>query len=182
MRIQGDKYPANFTKDNAFAMISQYGTNLRISSVQPHPRFFPILAGSITHSSTSICLQLPSGGRFFYFLSGTSLGYFPAAALAWRVSEESFMKGLEWLDDLKLRASYGQVGNDAISSDQMSQLWAAETDILNQYAIGNKLIPAYDLASDQMANRNLKWETTITRNIGIDYTLLKNRIWEPSIV
>lgn len=179
MRIQGDKFPANFTKENAFAMISQYGANLRLSSGATTPGRILSYFGRVNYSLLDKYMLTAT-----FRADGSSTfspehrwGYFPAAALAWRVSEESFMKELEWLDDLKLRASYGQVGNDAISSDQWSQLWAAETDILNQYAIGNELIPSYDLASAQMANRNLKWETTITRNIGIDYTLLKNRIW-----
>jgi TonB-linked SusC/RagA family outer membrane protein len=179
MRIQGDKYPANFTKENAFAMISQYGTNLRISSGATTPARILSFFGRVNYSLLDKYMLTAT-----FRADGSSTfspehrwGYFPAAALAWRVSDESFMKGLDWLDDMKLRVSYGQVGNDAISADQWSQLWATESDILNQYTINNTLVPAYKLASDQMANRNLKWETTVTRNIGIDYTLLNNRIW-----
>jgi TonB-linked SusC/RagA family outer membrane protein len=179
MRIQGDKFPANFTKDNAFAMISQYGSNLRLSSGVTTPSRILSFFGRANYSLQDKYMLTAT-----FRADGSSTfspehrwGYFPAAAFAWRVSEESFMKNLNWVDDLKFRLSYGQVGNDAISSDQWSQLWAAESDILNQYTINNTLVPSYDLASDQMANRNLKWETTITRNIGIDYTLLKNRIW-----
>ncbi|MEA5128478.1 MAG: TonB-dependent receptor [Proteiniphilum sp.] len=179
MRIQGDKYPANFTKENAFAMISQYGTNLRISSGATTPARILSFFGRVNYSLLDKYMLTAT-----FRADGSSTfspehrwGYFPAAALAWRVSDESFMKGLDWLDDMKLRVSYGQVGNDAISADQWSQLWATESDILNQYTINNTLVPAYKLASDQMENRNLKWETTVTRNIGIDYTLLNNRIW-----
>lgn len=179
MRILGDKYPANFTKENAFAMISQYGANLRISSGVTTPDRILSYFGRLNYSLLDKYMFTAT-----FRADGSSTfspehrwGYFPAAALAWRISEEAFMNDIDWLDDFKLRFSYGEVGNDAISSDQWSQLWAAETDILNQYAIGNTLIPAYDLASAQMANRNLKWETTITRNLGIDYTLLNNRIW-----
>jgi TonB-linked SusC/RagA family outer membrane protein len=103
-------------------------------------------------------------------------GYFPAASLAWRVSEESFLESANWLDDLKLRVSYGEVGNDAISADQWSQLWTSESDTRWQYGMNGALQPSYDLASSQMANRDLKWETTITRNIGVDFTLFNNRL------
>ena len=179
MRIQGDKYPANFTKENAFAMISQYGSNLRISSGTTTPARILSYFGRANYSLLDrymLTLTFRADGSST-FSPEHRWGYFPAAALAWRLSEESFMQDADWLDDLKVRISYGQVGNDAISSDQWSQLWAAETDIRNLHAINNTLIPAYDLASDQMANRNLKWETTTTRNIGLDFTVLKNRVW-----
>jgi hypothetical protein len=55
-------------------------------------------------------------------------------------------------------------------------LWAATTDQTRQYGINHALIPSYDLASPQMANRDLKWETTITRNIGLDITLFQSRL------
>lgn len=56
-------------------------------------------------------------------------GYFPAAAFGWRLSEETFMEGTkDWLDNLKVRLSYGTVGNDGISSDLWSQTWTSETD------------------------------------------------------
>lgn len=179
MRIQGDKYPANFTKENAFAMISQYGANLRISSGVTTPGRILSYFGRANYSLMDKYMLTAT-----FRADGSSTfspehrwGYFPAAAFAWRVSEESFMKELSWLDDMKFRLSYGQVGNDAISADQWSQMWAASTDIRDQYTINNTLIPGYDLASSQMANRNLKWETTTTRNLGIDYTILKSRIW-----
>jgi len=77
---------------------------------------------------------------------------------------------------LKLRVSYGEVGNDAISADQWSQLWAASTDTRWQYGLNKVLQPSYDLASAQLANRDLKWETTITRNIGLDFSLFNHRL------
>jgi TonB-linked SusC/RagA family outer membrane protein len=104
-------------------------------------------------------------------------GYFPAAALAWRVSEEAFMKEVDWLDNLKLRLSYGEVGNDGISSGMWTQLRTAEGDNRWQYALNHTWQPAYDLASAQMANDELKWETTVTRNIGLDFGLLNGRLW-----
>src|SRR5690606_6785522 len=104
-------------------------------------------------------------------------GYFPAAAVAWRISNEDFMESVRWIDDLKLRASYGEVGNDAVDPNQWSQLWMATTDMRRQAVLDNVIQPGYDLASDQMANSDLKWETTITRNLGLDFTLLNNRLW-----
>lgn len=177
MRIQGDKYPANFTKDNIFAMISQYGTNLRISSGSDIPNrilsYFGRLNYSLLDKYLFTATMRADGSSTFS--PEHRWGYFPAAAVAWRVSQESFMKDIHWLDDLKLRFSYGQVGNDAISSDKWSQLWEAHTGD-RRYGLGHVYQPAYDLSGEQMANRNLKWETTITRNLGLDYTVFKGRL------
>ena len=103
--------------------------------------------------------------------------YFPAAAFGWRLSEEAFMKDIDWLDNLKLRLSYGTVGNDGISSDLWSQIWTSETDLRWQYATGHNYWSSYDYATSEMANQDLKWETTITRNVGLDFGFFKNRLW-----
>ena len=69
------------------------------------------------------------------FAPASRWGYFPAAAVAWKPSDESFMKKIDWLDNLKVRVSYGQVGNDGISSNLWSQSWGSVTDQRYQYAI-----------------------------------------------
>ena len=96
-------------------------------------------------------------------------GYFPSAALAWRISSEKFMAGTHsWLDDLKLRFSYGTAGNNNIPTGQLSQEYAALT------GSGALWVNGFDTMwapSKMMANPDLKWETTITRNIGLDFTL-----------
>ena len=103
-------------------------------------------------------------------------GYFPSAALAWRISSEPFMKGAEkWLDDLKIRISYGTAGNNNIPSGQLIQEYEAYAATSSQRTwvngFSNPLRP-----STYMANPNLKWETTITRNIGLDFTLFGGKI------
>ncbi len=179
MRIYGKKFPANFTKENAFAMISQYGSDLVISSGVTTPARIQSFFGRANYSlfdKYMFTATFRADGSS-NFSPEHRWGYFPAVALAWRVSQESFLKTSHWLDDLKLRASYGEVGNDAISADQWSQLWTAESDTRWQYGMNNVLLSSYDLASSQMANRDLKWETTITRNIGLDFTIFNSRLW-----
>lgn len=179
MRVSGNKFPANFTKENAFAMMSQYGSDLVVSTEVETPSRILSYFGRANYSLLDKYMFTATfrADGSSNFSPEHRWGYFPAAAFAWRVSDELFMKELTWLDDLKLRLSYGEVGNDAISADQWSQLWAAETDPKYQYGIGNIYQGSYDLATQQMENRNLKWETTITRNIGVDFTLLKNKLW-----
>jgi TonB-linked SusC/RagA family outer membrane protein len=93
-------------------------------------------------------------------------GYFPSAAAAWRISSEPFMKGAsKWLDDLKLRFSYGTAGNNNIPSGQLSQVYENKT---TSWING---ISNYWAPSIYMSNPDLKWETTITRNLGLDFTL-----------
>ena len=98
-------------------------------------------------------------------------GYFPSAAIAWRISSEPFMQGTEkWLDDLKLRVSYGTAGNNNIPVGQLVQTYSASS---TAWVNG---IGSYWAPSKTMANPDLKWETTITRNIGLDFTLFGGKL------
>ncbi|MCI1647204.1 MAG: TonB-dependent receptor [Bacteroides sp.] len=98
-------------------------------------------------------------------------GYFPSAAVAWRISSESFMASTKsWLDDLKLRFSYGSAGNNNIPSGQMTQSYQSNTTSwINGFS-------SYWAPSKVMANSELKWETTITRNLGLDFTTLGGKL------
>ncbi len=101
-------------------------------------------------------------------------GIFPAAAVAWRISEEKFLKGKTAISNLKVRTSYGQAGNNRIGSD----LWKRSYAISNTrtYGMGDVANPYYVPASSLLVNPDLKWETTITRNAGLDFGLFKERL------
>ena len=106
------------------------------------------------------------------FTEGNRWGYFPSAALAWRISSEEFMANTkDWLDDLKLRLSYGTAGNNNIPSGvSLAQEYEAKaTSHINGYS-------SYWAPSQTMSNPDLKWETTITRNIGLDYVLFGGKL------
>jgi len=96
---------------------------------------------------------------------------FPSGALSWIVSEENFMKNLEWLNTMKFRLSYGAVGNQAISPYQSLSLLGT-----NRYVFGDNAVSVLSYYPTNMSNSNLKWETTYTANLGLDFELLKNRI------
>lgn len=97
-------------------------------------------------------------------------GYFPAAAAAWRISDEPFMTPANsWLDNLKLRVSYGTSGNDNISSSLWHETWVSSTAVIN-----GKSVKTF-APSGLKENPDLKWETNISRNIGIDFGFF-NRI------
>ena len=179
--VQANHFPSNFDKQTAFAQINQYdqtnGSAAFSSSVSTPNRLLSYF-GRANYSLLDKYLFTATfrADGSSKFAPTHRWGYFPAGAVAWKMSEESFMKKIDWLDNLKLRASYGEVGNDGISSNLWSQAWASVTDQRWQYAIDNQRQSAYDLSSSTLANTNLKWETTITRDIGIDFTLLKNRL------
>lgn len=105
------------------------------------------------------------------FSKDNQWGYFPSAAVAWRITSEDFMKWSEgWLNDLKLRFSYGTAGNNNIPSGLINQVYTStNTEWIS--GTGNFWAP-----SKTMANPDLKWETTYTRNLGLDFSLFKNRI------
>lgn len=105
------------------------------------------------------------------FASNNRWGYFPSAAIAWRISSEPFMKNTKsWLDDLKLRLSYGTAGNNNIPVGQLSQMYELKTSSwVNNFT-------SFWAPSKTMANPDLKWETTITRNVGLDFTLFGGKL------
>jgi TonB-dependent starch-binding outer membrane protein SusC len=120
------------------------------------------------------------GGRYLFTVSGRADGaskfaennkwaFFPSAAFAWRVSEEGFMDGVSAVDDLKLRFSYGEVGNQAINPYQSLASYSNG----NQYAWGTNFYTNGVLPS-RLANPNLKWETTTQYDVGADLRLFDN--------
>ncbi|MBS1665428.1 MAG: SusC/RagA family TonB-linked outer membrane protein [Bacteroidetes bacterium] len=92
-------------------------------------------------------------------------GYFPSGAVAWRVSRESFLRRVRWINDIKLRGSYGLVGNQNIGD----QLYRALYNTVS-YTGGTALLPV------QMGNASVRWERTKEAGAGADVSLLDNRL------
>ncbi len=104
------------------------------------------------------------------FGSGNKYGVFPSASFAWRVNEEEFMKNMEWISNLKFRLSYGQVGNQGISP--YTTLGLADKYM---YEFGTYPMVGY-LPDTTLPNPNLKWETSTSTNIGVDFGFIGGRI------
>ena len=102
------------------------------------------------------------------FAEGNRWGYFPAGAVAWRISDEPFMASAQkWLDNLKLRLSIGTSGNDGIDAAAFLDEWIATKSTVDG---------SYSYAKGTLkGNPNLTWETTISRNIGLDYSFLNGK-------
>ncbi|MCL2650147.1 MAG: TonB-dependent receptor [Candidatus Azobacteroides sp.] len=106
---------------------------------------------------------------------GHKWGYFPSASAAWRISSEDFMKNVSWIDDLKLRGGWGQTGNQSGLGDYgyLARYNITRQDWTNPL-IGSTALPLLSPAS--LSTRDLTWETTTQTNLGLDFTLLKNRL------
>lgn len=105
------------------------------------------------------------------FVGDNRWGSFPSASAAWRISEEPFMSNLRdnWLDNLKLRVSYGSLGNNATDNYAAIPVMGA-----TKYVFNNVPTLAYYQAA--IKNANLTWETTTVSNIGLDFGFLNNRL------
>ncbi len=107
------------------------------------------------------------------FQKGNRWGYFPSASIAWRISEESFMKDVRPLNDLKLRLSYGTIGSQAV--DPFATRGRATVGILANYPMDGTNF-ASGIAPPAVApNKNLTWESTYQGNVGFDLGLFNSR-------
>lgn len=98
------------------------------------------------------------------FGKNNKYGYFPSVAAAWNITNENFMKGISLFNQLKLRVGYGQTGNQEFNPVD------AALDVLNYNGLGNSSVAHY-------GNPDLKWETVQSTDAGIDFAILRNRVW-----
>ncbi len=110
------------------------------------------------------------------FAKGHRWGFFPSAAASWTISNESFMDNAHtWLDQLKLRYSFGTAGNNNIPSGVINKEYASiNTTWLSQAA--NYYAPVKYDGKMVMNNPDLRWETTYTHNIGLDFSMFQGRL------
>ncbi|GAA5224884.1 TonB-dependent receptor [Membranihabitans marinus] len=100
---------------------------------------------------------------------GNKWDFFPSAAIAWRLSEENFIKNMENISNMKLRLSYGLVGNSAVGA------YSTQSRLTNTaYDFGGN--PAFGFAPSNLADKSLKWEKSKEINLGLDIGFFRNRI------
>lgn len=108
------------------------------------------------------------------FAEGHQWGWFPSVSVGWRVSEEAFMKDIDWVSALKLRASFGVTGNNKIPANSYYDLLYP-----SNYSLGNgngSLISGLAKNSATKGNRGITWEQTYEYNAAVDFGILDNRI------
>ena len=174
----GYDYPKEFSMDDAFGMMNMYGTggfktagqlsnwSNNIGTPSKTVSFF----GRANYSFKGKYLLTATfrADASSKFAENNQWGYFPAAAAAWRISDEGFMENTrDWLDNLKLRLSYGTSGADNISASLWKGTWKTSTN-----AAGETIY----LPGDMKPNPDLKWETTVSRNLGVDFSFWNGRL------
>lgn len=107
------------------------------------------------------------------FAEDNQWGLFPSAAFAWKVNEESFLKNVKVLSDLKLRLGWGVTGQQDVGNDYPAQARYITSSPGSYYMIGGTYIPTL---RPNPYDPDIKWEETTTQNIGLDFGFLKNRI------
>lgn len=108
------------------------------------------------------------------FAEGNKYGFFPSGAFAWKVSEENFMQPVDFISNLKLRISYGVIGNQAIAPYQSLALIGPYSEGVFNSSQGAEVYTGLEPLS--YVNKNLKWESTRQFDIGIDLGMFNNRI------
>ena len=177
------EFPSNFNRERTFAFMNQYLNDATFSTSYGTPgrnvSFFTRANYTLMDKYLFTVTVRADGSA--NFAPNNRWGVFPAGAFAWRVSDEPWMAGTKnWLSNLKFRLSYGITGSDSIGANQWRETWSlggntnttissqrtdTELDYVQPYAPGS-----------QMMNPDLRWEETITRNVGLDFGFLNERI------
>ncbi|MCC8117834.1 MAG: TonB-dependent receptor [Bacteroidales bacterium] len=155
----------NFTTDDIFIMTEDgdFVSNSGWADSQSQASFF----GRLNYAFDSrylLTATLRADGSS-KFGSNHKWGYFPSVALAWRANQEHFLQDLSWLNNLKVRLGYGQVGNSNIST----YLYGSSMSTMVTPS-GTAYYPS------NLSNPDLKWESSVQWNAGIDFAVLNNRI------
>ena len=133
----------------------------------------------------SLTLRYDGSSRFG---KNNRYGMFPSVSAGWRINEENFMKNINWIDNLKLRASWGETGNQEISNIARYTLYESNYGEANFG--GQSFGTSYDIAGtnggqqlpsgfkrNQLGNDDLKWETTTQTNLGLDFGFFRNALY-----
>ena len=99
------------------------------------------------------------------FAPDNQYGFFPSGAIAWRISEENFLNMVEWIDEIKVRASMGKTGTQSIGDHMWRTLYSPVS-----YGDKNALIPT------QLGNDKIKWESTVQKDLGLDFSFMRRRL------
>jgi TonB-linked SusC/RagA family outer membrane protein len=153
------------TNPGGIPNVSQTGTYAWQSNLESQ-------MGRINYSYDSRYLLTITARRDGYSAFGSGgkkYGIFPSVALGWNINKENFLKDVSFIDNLKLRFSYGKVGNQAIGVTQTNS-----TEGAVKYPFGG--IAYTGVVTSVLGNPNLHWESTTSSNIGVDFSAWNNRV------
>jgi len=173
-----EAFPTTYDSYTAWNNLGDGTSKIPVVYTDPDERLFSFF-GRINYDIKSrylLALTFRADGSS-KFGTGNQWGYFPSASAGWRISDEPFMKHTQkWLSNLKLRVSYGTSGNNNISNAQYYRKYSVMSS--STYYLSS--VPDFAgqalTAGSVMPNPDLKWETSITQNLGLDYGFFDNRI------
>lgn len=178
--VQESRYfPRAFEANQAWSNMG-FGTPKESSTSQTTPERMASFFGQLNYNYNHkylLSLTMRADGST-KFSPGNQWGYFPSVAGAWVLSQEGFLSDVEWIEQLKLRAAVGMAGNNNIDDDMWRYLYAVnstggpgfgEATQFGEQWYGNQ-------GGDKFANKKIKWETTLTRNLAFDISLFNGRI------
>lgn len=173
--LRGEDYRLSVTPEELFANM-QFGRVDRIYSAENTPFNRKSFFGRFDFQLKDkyIWTLTARADQSSKFRGSNSLGIFPALAFAWKINNESFLSKADFIDELKLRISYGQTGNDGVSTEASQFLFNGTT--LRGPGFGNFDNLYYTPSSSVLYNPNIKWESTATNNIGLDFGFFNRRL------
>lgn len=169
-------YPTDFTANDILAMWS-YGGSQTASTTIGEPTRTSSYFGRVnyTYDNRYLFTFTARADGKNVFAPEHRWGFFPGAAFAWRVNQEKFLQNQkDWLSNLKLRLSYGEVGNARVSPNWRQELSPQTTQ--NQMLYINESQTNVLISSKVLYNKDLTWETKISENVGLDFGLFNEKI------
>lgn len=157
----------NLSLGSPYENSSSYGSPTRIASF-----FGRVNYGFADKYLATVTLRADGSSKF---AKNNRWGLFPAVAVAWRASEEAFLNDIKWLSNLKLRLSIGASGNDRISANLYKYLYGVSSTRPAGWGEESRYYYKF-YNTNYPVNEDVKWETTVTRNLGLDFGLFDNRI------
>jgi TonB-linked outer membrane protein, SusC/RagA family len=170
-------FSTDLSPDRIFANLALGGTTKNITSNFPVANNQSSLFGRAIYNFKERYLLTATfrADGSSRFAPGHQWGYFPALAGAWRMIEEPFMADTrKWLSNLKLRVGYGVAGNSNIPAGQTSSSYSIQST--KTYGLGDVQNNYWGATSSQLPNPDLKWETTYTRNAGLDFGFFNEKL------
>ena len=174
-------FPRNFTARDAwnnfsFGVPDPNNTNTSLGTSDRTASFFGQANYNFKHRYLLSATFRADGSTMF--APGNQWGYFPSISGAWVVSEEPFMKDVEWISQLKIRAAFGLAGNNRIDTDMWRIMYTISPSGGPGYGEQTQYGEKYygNSGGSTFSNEDIKWETTITRNLAADISLFNGRV------
>jgi TonB-linked SusC/RagA family outer membrane protein len=182
-------YKRNAMNGSMAGYVSTVASAWYIQDALGDPSTKTVFSNGSIHSLVSMFAKVDYNFAGKYYLSGTirrdgsskfgannRYGTFPAFSAAWRISEESFMGSLTWLNDLRIRGGWGITGNQSIPSGRTSNQFGGSTNntFYDINGTNSSLVTGYRMTS--LGNEDIKWEENTSANLGFDFSMLERRI------